>query len=94
MRLVGKDPRKFGKNGDIDFQSIAEVDFPINAVVDYREVADVRDRASACHASQGGAKMTSGVFGFFRRIFGVSDQYMKAYPPPSGKKEKDLFAGI
>ena len=94
MRLVGKNPRKFGKNGDIDFQSIAEVDFPINAVVDYREVADVRDRASACHASQGGAKITRGVIGFFRKMFGVSDQYMKAYPPPGRKKEKDLFTGI
>lgn len=94
MRLVGKDPRKFGKNGDIDLQSIAEVNFPINAIVDYREVADIRDRASACHASQGGARITGGVMGLFRKIFGISDQYMRAYPPPERKKEKDLFEGI
>lgn len=94
MRLVGKDPRKFGKNGDIDLQSIAEVNFPINAIVDYREVADIRDKASACHASQGGARITGGVMGLFRKIFGISDQYMRAFPPPEQKKEKDLFEGI
>ena len=94
MRLTGKDPRKFGKNGDIDFQSIAEVRFPIHAEVDYREVADIRDQASACHASQGGAKITGGILGWFRKITGVSDQYMLAYPPPGKKKEKDLFDGI
>jgi len=93
MRLFGKDPRKFGKNGDIDLQSIAEEQFPIHARVDYREVAEIRDRASACHASQGGARITSGAMGLVRKVFGISDQYMRAYPPP-GKKEKDLFAGI
>lgn len=93
MRLFGKDPRKFGKNGDIDLQSIAEVHFPIHARVDYREVADIRDKASACHASQGGARITGGAMGFVRKIFGITDQYMRAYPPP-GKKEKDLFEGI
>jgi LmbE family N-acetylglucosaminyl deacetylase len=93
MKLFGKDPRKFGKNGDIDLQSIAEVRFPIDARVDYREVSDIRDKASACHASQGGARITSGAMGFVRKIFGISDQYMRAYPPP-GKKEKDLFEGI
>jgi LmbE family N-acetylglucosaminyl deacetylase len=92
MRLFGKDPRKFGKNGDIDLQSIAEVHFPCDARVDYREVAEIRDRASACHDSQGGARITGGVMGFVRKIFGISDQYMRAYPPP-GKKEKDLFEG-
>lgn len=94
MRLTGKDPRKFGKNGDIDFQSIAEVRFPIDAEVDYRGVADLRDRASACHASQGGAKITGGILGWFRKISGISDQYMRAYPPPEKKKEKDLFEGL
>jgi LmbE family N-acetylglucosaminyl deacetylase len=94
MRVVGKDPRKFGKNGDIDLLSIAQERFPINAYVDYREVADIRDRASACHASQGGARITGGIMGLFRKIFGISDQYMRAYPPPGKKKERDLFSGI
>ena len=45
MRLRGKDPHKAGKNGDIDLVSIASVSFPVNAVIDYRSVLQVRDEA-------------------------------------------------
>lgn len=94
MKLIGKNPRKFGKNGDIDLQSIAEVDFPTHAVIDYRSVADIRDEASACHASQGGASLTgSGLMGRARKLFLSKELYMRAYPAVAAgaKKEKDLF---
>jgi LmbE family N-acetylglucosaminyl deacetylase len=94
LRLFGKDPTKFGNNGDINLVPIAEAVFPINARVDYRTVVEKRDKASACHASQGGAKMTSGAMGLMRKIFGVSDQYMRAYPAPTKHIERDLFEGI
>ncbi|HEX7556596.1 MAG TPA: PIG-L family deacetylase, partial [Leptolinea sp.] len=38
-RLIGRDPRKFGTNQDIDMQAIAEVDFPITTRINCREVA-------------------------------------------------------
>lgn len=95
MRLVGKDPRHFGKNGDIDMLSIAEVDFPINAKIDYRPVADIRDQASACHASQGGGSMNRGPLAWFRKMFSSNETFMRAFPPPDGKHvEKDLFEGL
>lgn len=94
MRLFGKDPTKFGNNGDINLVPIAEANFPINAKVDYRSVLEKRDKASACHASQGGARMTSGAMGVMRKIFGVTDQFMRAYPPPTNRVERDLFEGI
>ena len=94
MRLFGKDPTKFGNNGDINLVPIAEANFPINAKVDYRSVLVKRDKASACHASQGGARMTSGAMGVMRKIFGVTDQFMRAYPPPTKHVERDLFEGI
>jgi N-acetyl-1-D-myo-inositol-2-amino-2-deoxy-alpha-D-glucopyranoside deacetylase len=94
MRLTGKDPHKFGRNGDIDLVPIAEARFPINATVDYRSVIEKRDKASACHASQGGARITGGILGSFRKIFGVNDKYMRAFPPPGKKREKDLFEGV
>jgi LmbE family N-acetylglucosaminyl deacetylase len=59
MPVFGKDPHKFGKNGDIDLTAILATSFPVNARIDYKKVAEVRDRASACHASQGGDR-TSG----------------------------------
>lgn len=94
LKLVGKDPHKFGKNGDIDLVPIAEANFPVNAKIDYRKVLDKRDRASACHASQGGARITGGVMKKLRKVFGISDNYMRAYPPPDKHIEKDLFEGI
>jgi N-acetyl-1-D-myo-inositol-2-amino-2-deoxy-alpha-D-glucopyranoside deacetylase len=94
LKLFGKDPTKFGKNGDINLVPIAEARFPINATVDYRSVLEKRDKASACHASQGGAKMTGGAMSLMRKIFGISDQYMRAYPAPTKHVERDLFEGI
>lgn len=94
MRLVGRDPRKFGRNHDIDLAAIAEVDFPVNAVVDYRSVARLRDEASRCHASQGGASLTGGLFAPIRRYFASKELYMRAFPSPNGVVERDLFEGI
>lgn len=95
MRLLGKDPRRFGRNGDIDLEVIASESFPTNARIDYRTVADVRIQAAACHASQGGTQITSsGLIGWVRSFFGSKDLFMRAYPPPTLHIEKDLFEGI
>lgn len=94
LRLLGRDPHKFGKNHDIDLAAIAEVHFPINAVINYRSVADIRDQASACHASQISASLTGGIFAHIRRWFAAKELYIQAIPTPDGKVERDLFSGI
>lgn len=95
LKLFGKDPRKFGRNGDIDLVSIAEVSFPTHAEIDYRSVAKIRDKASACHESQGGQQMAGGIQGWLRRIFSAKETYMRAFPPPvPGIIETDLFQGV
>lgn len=95
LRLTGRDPTKFGHNQDIDLESIARVSFPTHAVVEYREVAAIRDDASACHASQGGQGMVGGVFGRLRRWFASRETYMRAEPlPVDGHIERDLFEGL
>jgi N-acetyl-1-D-myo-inositol-2-amino-2-deoxy-alpha-D-glucopyranoside deacetylase len=95
IRLFGGDPRHFGRNKDIDLLSIAEVDFPINAKISYRPVAEIRDQASACHASQGGQSMNRGPLGWFRRLFSANETFMRAVPPPDGKRvERDLYEGL
>jgi LmbE family N-acetylglucosaminyl deacetylase len=95
MRLLGRDPRKFGTNHDIDMQAIAEVDFPITTKINCKEVAEIRDAASACHASQGGASMGKGIVGWLRRQSANTEVYMRAVPPhQQGDKETDLFAGV
>ena len=94
MRLMGKDPHKFGRNGDIDLVPIAQANFPVNARLDYRTVLKQKDLATACHASQGGARITGGIMFRMRKLFGISDHYMRAYPPPGKHVERDLFEGI
>lgn len=97
MPLFGRDPSKFGQNKDIDLRSIAAVDFPTNAVIDFRPVAEIRDQASACHASQGGGSLTGhSIWGILRRIFFSKELYMRAYPT-AVKGEPvthDLFSGV
>ena len=94
MRLTGKDPRKFGKNQDIDLMKISQARFPVNAIVDYRSVLEKKDLAVSCHASQGGMRITRGKMEWFRKLFGINDKYMRAYPPPVKRRERDLFEGI
>ena len=95
LRLIGQDPRHLGNNKDIDLVSIAEVDFPTHASIDYRSVAKIRDEASQCHASQGGMGNFRGPIGWLRRLLFSRETYMRAYPPPvNGVLERDLFAGI
>ncbi len=80
MPLFGQNPRKFGRNGDIDMKSIAEVNYPTHAKIDIRSVASIKMAASACHASQGGIGMRRGLLGTFIKFFGEYEEYMQAYP--------------
>jgi N-acetyl-1-D-myo-inositol-2-amino-2-deoxy-alpha-D-glucopyranoside deacetylase len=96
MPLFRQDPRRVGKNKDIDLVSIAEVQFPTHARINYQKVSKVRDEATACHASQGGGRMMTGPLATVRRWLGSYETFMRAYPAPAAgmKLEKDLFEGI
>lgn len=95
MKLVGKDPTKFGTNKDIDLEAIARVSFPTHAVIRYNQVEKLRAKASACHESQGGKKMGGGPLGFLLRLFSAKDTFMRAFPPVKTRQvERDLFEGV
>ena len=95
MPLIGKDPTKFGKNGDIDLASIMSQNFPTHARINYRKVANQRENASACHASQGGDRQSGYILTWIIRQFSSTESYMRADPSPEGRKlERDLFAGL
>jgi LmbE family N-acetylglucosaminyl deacetylase len=81
MPLFGKDPTKFGRNGDINMKELADVSFPIHVRLDVRSVADAKRKASECHASQGGMQMRRGVMGLITRLIGEKEEYMRAFPP-------------
>ncbi len=93
LPLTGKDPHKFGSNGDIDMVSIAEVDFPTHARINVSSVLDKKEQAGACHASQGGGRMGGNLVSFIMRRFSSTENFMRAYPQVQ-RREKvttDLF---
>lgn len=95
MPLFGKDPRRWGQNGDIDLASLAVDDFPTHAVIDYRPVVGRKMDASICHASQGGVTMQRGLVGWMLRLGGSKEAFMRAYPPAGPRvRERDLFDGV
>jgi len=93
MPLFGKDPSKWGRNGDINIKELAEVTFPVHVRLNVRPVSDAKHKASECHASQGGGQMRRGLMGFVTRMFGEHEDYMRAYPPVDGgfTRKADLF---
>jgi len=96
MPFWGRDPRKWGRNRDIDLTDLL-VDFPIHVKMNIKPVAEVKRKASAQHASQGGGVSSlKGLFGLMNWLFGGEEDYMQAYPPVDGnfRRKSDLFEGI
>ncbi|MBI3169822.1 MAG: PIG-L family deacetylase [Chloroflexi bacterium] len=93
MPLVGKDPTKWGRNGDINLKELAEVSFPVHVRVHTSSVSEIKNKASIQHASQGGMQMRRGLMGFVMRVFGEREDFMRAYPPvvDGFKRKYDLF---
>jgi len=93
MPLFGRDPTKFGRNGDVDLTDLI-VDFPIHVRMDIRSVTQIKREASAQHASQGGGQTRRGLMDFFMRLLGQREDYMRAYPPVAQtgfRRKSDLF---
>jgi len=97
MPLWGSDPRKWGRNKDIDLTDLL-VEFPIHVKVNIKSVEEIKREAAAQHASQGGGRFARNLslFGVMNWLFGGEDDYMQAYPPVNGnfRKKRDLFEGI
>jgi mycothiol S-conjugate amidase len=97
-RLTFKDPRRWGRNGDIDLTRLGVPDRQINVRVNVADQIRTRLEASACHRSQGGSNRPPTLWSrvFQRRLSGASpwDNFIQAYPPaPSGARPKaDLFS--
>lgn len=93
MRLQGKDPTRWGRNGDIDMTQVGADPAEITTVIDYRDYWEVKLAASAQHSSQGGGTSFMRMLPDWlqKQLFG-RDQFIRAYPPArNGRREKDLF---
>jgi len=96
MPFFGQDPHHFGQNKDVDLASLAEVNFPIHAVLrPTREAIRIRNEAMSCYASQRGNGPPRGNLLFLlRKFLSQRDSFMRAYPPANGYREHDLFENV
>lgn len=94
LPLLGRDPRRWGRNADIDLVDITSRSYPIHVRIDFRPVADIKRKAVACHRSQGGGS-TTGIITRLRRLTIGNESFMRAHPPaPKRLREIDLFEGV
>lgn len=97
LKLLGKDPSRWGKNEDINLAALAEEEFPVHARIDYRSVENRKNAAADCHASQSSSSLTGKFFNWIFKILGFrkEDLFIRAYPEPEENLlEKDLLAGL
>jgi LmbE family N-acetylglucosaminyl deacetylase len=82
FRLLRRDPRQFGRNGDVDLVAIVENAQPASCAIDTRAWLAIRDRASACHTSQlGGRRLLNVIPRRLRRRLEGSELYIRVHPP-------------
>ena len=94
-RLRGQDPRRLGRNKDIDLQAIYDNIEPVHARVNIRDYLEAWDEASNCHRSQlggGPPRLPMAV----RRVVAAQQGFTRVYPVPAHSRvdEFDLFEGV
>jgi len=98
LPLFGQNPKKFGRNKDIDLTKLTGECLPVHAQLELESPAlKARDGASACHRSQlyeGGGPPRRGILRLLERVAGRRDSFTRAYPEGAAERgETDLFAG-
>ncbi len=91
MRLLRRDPRKFGRNKDVDLVRMLDEATPTTTVIDVSAFLQPKIRAARCHRSQ----TPSLPPGPIMRIMGRTERFARVVPPwRSGESETDLFSSI
>jgi len=93
--LKGQDPRRMGRNNDIDMVRIVENVEPAHVKIDIGDYLEAWADASACHVSQGGGSggwLPKWLSSLLRARQGLT----RAYPIPGHNQvdEHDLFDGV
>lgn len=96
LPLFRMNPRKFGRNHDIDLLEVIRWETPVHVQIDTSRYVDVKAAASDCHRSQQGP---GGIYSRFpawlqRRLLGT-ESFTQAIPAPRprGRRGNDLFCG-
>ncbi len=97
MRLRGQNPRKGGRNKDMDFIAALEATSPVTTKIDTLKYIELSWKALECYRSQialpRGARTFRKILG---RLLQGTAELSRVYPAwPAGEKiEHDIFAGV
>ena len=94
--LKGQNPRRVGRNEDIDLVAILERTLPAHAQIPIAAYREAWDAASDCHASQLGPRQAPGLLDRVQRFMLRRQKFTRVHPAPNGTRrmEHDLFEGI
>jgi len=96
MRLRGQDPRRMGRNQDIDFTNLGRPLSEMHLRVNTSDTWETKMAASAEHRSQGGGGGFAGWMPRWlqKRLFRW-EYFIRAYPPArNGERDAGFFNGI
>jgi LmbE family N-acetylglucosaminyl deacetylase len=94
MRLIGRDPRHFGQNNDIDAVRIVEETTPISTTIACGDWLEPNIRSKLCHRSQlSGTPFYDRLPRALARRMLAAEHFTRAIPAWGGgtERERDLF---
>lgn len=96
IRLRGENPRKMGRNKDIDVVKVLENAEPVHTRIDIRRWFDAWDAASSVHVSQLGGGSFRVVPKRLRPYLTPYQMFTRVHPKPAHSRidEYDLFEGV
>lgn len=94
--LFGVDPRRFGRNRDIDAVEISRWRTPVTTRINVAGYRELKLAASRAHASQygGGPGFLAFLPGFLRRKLTETESFTRVFPAPSTGVEQSLTADL
>ncbi len=94
-RLKGQDPRRMGRNHDIDMVKILDHIEPVHTRIPISDYMDIWEASSICHESQGGGRITR-TAKWLQNILYTKQGFTRVYPVPDRDivDEDSVFAGV
>jgi LmbE family N-acetylglucosaminyl deacetylase len=89
-----QNPRAFGRNKDIDLTQIASWDLPSTTQLQTGSYASVKERASACHASQQPPSQAPFVLRMFFRLGRGTEHFSRVYPSAPPRRVETRLMGL
>jgi LmbE family N-acetylglucosaminyl deacetylase len=94
LRLHGQDPKRYGRQGDVDLTRLGVPDRALHVRLDVGAYQSIKLKAAACHRSQGGGSRRWQTGPKWLRRRAMRYEYFVLAYPSGGRRHSDLFEGL